>query len=323
MNDEATKVSNPFSMGGGGVNFENQVQSAFVVLMLTGGVVPCLSPWPITKIKLQGKYKGYDTDDFIAFVEEKSGERKAKLLAQIKHSVAITEQDKRFRKVIQAAWGDFKNQKCFDPKNDAIALITAHLSANDRESTRIILDRARHLENAQEFLNMTGMAKVSSDDQRRKLKAFRTQLMKANGGQDIGDEKLWQFLKSFHLLGYDLDIVSGVTLSLLNSHIAQFECGDVSGLWAKVSRHVALFNQDAGTITHETIPDEIKTVFLKRVSAVQIPERLLKKKKATEKKSVFPAGNKAKALMFAALLGSWSDKSEGDMDAIHKLIGGK
>ena len=118
-------------------------------------------------------------------------------------------------------------------------------------------------------------------------------------------------------------IVSGVTLSLLNSHIAQFECGDVSGLWAKVSRHVAFFNQNAGAITHETIPDEIKTAFSKRVSVVQIPERLLKKKKATEKKSVFPAGNKAKALMFATLLGSWSDKSEGDMDAIQKLIGGK
>ena len=59
--------------------------------MLTGGVVPCLRPWPIKKIKLQGKYAGYNTDDFIAFVEERTGEQKAKLLAQIKHSVAITE----------------------------------------------------------------------------------------------------------------------------------------------------------------------------------------------------------------------------------------
>jgi hypothetical protein len=72
MGEATTQLSNPFSMGGGGVNFESQVQSAFVVLMLTGGVVPCLSPWPITKIKLQGKDKDYDTDDFIAFVEERS-----------------------------------------------------------------------------------------------------------------------------------------------------------------------------------------------------------------------------------------------------------
>jgi len=91
MSEDVTQLSNPFSTGGGGTNFENQVQSAFVLLMLTGGVVPCLRPWPIKKIKLQGKYAGYNTDDFIAFVEERTGEQKAKLLAQIKHSVAITE----------------------------------------------------------------------------------------------------------------------------------------------------------------------------------------------------------------------------------------
>jgi hypothetical protein len=37
--------------------------------MLTGCVVPCLQ-LPIKKIKLQGYYDGYNTDDFIAFVEE-------------------------------------------------------------------------------------------------------------------------------------------------------------------------------------------------------------------------------------------------------------
>src|ERR1051326_3569912 len=100
MSSELTKLSNPFSTGGGGNNFEHHVQSAFVVLMLTGGVVPCLQPWPIKKIKLQGKYAGYNTDDFIAFLENRNGGQKAKLLAQIKHSVGITASDETFANVM-------------------------------------------------------------------------------------------------------------------------------------------------------------------------------------------------------------------------------
>ena len=82
------ELSNPSSMGGGGPRFENQVQTMFVVLMLTGASVPCLTrPLPIKEIKLQGRYDGYDTDDFIAFVEDANGEEKAKLLARSRLSL--------------------------------------------------------------------------------------------------------------------------------------------------------------------------------------------------------------------------------------------
>jgi hypothetical protein len=58
MSGELKQLSNPFSSGGGGHNFENHVQAAFVVLMLTGGIAPCVQPLPIKRIKLQGKYDG-------------------------------------------------------------------------------------------------------------------------------------------------------------------------------------------------------------------------------------------------------------------------
>jgi hypothetical protein len=48
--------SPPFSTGGGGTIFETRVQAAFTVLMLTGKIVPCLPPYPLVKIKLQGHY---------------------------------------------------------------------------------------------------------------------------------------------------------------------------------------------------------------------------------------------------------------------------
>ncbi len=179
MSTELSQLSNPFSTGGGGSDFENDVQAAFVVLMLTGGAVPCIPRLLINKIKLQGKYDGYETDDFIAFLEDSKGQ-KAKMLAQIKHSVSITESDPVFEKVIQSAWSDFQNPAIFDPATDAIALISGPLSAADIENARVLLERARHTATAQEFFDKIKLGKFTADAQRFKLEAFRSQLKKAN-----------------------------------------------------------------------------------------------------------------------------------------------
>lgn len=80
-------LSNPFSTGGGGPHFEAYVQASFVALMLTVGFAPCLACYPISKIQLQAKFAGYDTDDLIVFVENPDGEQKRKILG---HSVMIT-----------------------------------------------------------------------------------------------------------------------------------------------------------------------------------------------------------------------------------------
>ncbi len=91
MSNSEKQLSNPFSSGGGGVNFETRVQASFVVLMVTGGFVPCFPGCPIKKIKLQGKYAGYDTDDLIVFVERPNDRQERKLLGQTKHFVKITD----------------------------------------------------------------------------------------------------------------------------------------------------------------------------------------------------------------------------------------
>ena len=42
MTEDLKQQSNPFSTGGGGVNFETRVQAAFIVSLLTQSSVPCL-----------------------------------------------------------------------------------------------------------------------------------------------------------------------------------------------------------------------------------------------------------------------------------------
>ena len=324
MNSDDKQLASPFSTGGGGPNFETQVQSAFVVLMLTGGVVPCLPPWPVKKIKLQGRYAGYQTDDFIVFVEERSTGQTAKLLAQIKRAVSITKNDSTFGEVIQAAWSDFNNGDLFNQTYDRFALITGPLKGSDIENVRTILEWARHSESANDFLNQVNLTNFSSTQKQQKLDAFKSQLKKANNGVEVNDNELWRFLKSFYLLGYDLDIRSGVTLSLLLSHISQFTNTGIPDLWATIAREVSSFNQNAGTMTIETIPNEIRMAFAQRLRQETIPEEFVRvpETETPAAQGEELKGDKADAIMFASLLGAWNEQVEGDREAIKELIEG-
>jgi hypothetical protein len=316
--NKSKQLSNPFSTGGGGPRFENQVQTLFVLLMLTGGVVPCVQPLPIKKIKLQGRYDGYNTDDFIAFLEAANGEAKAKLLAQIKHSVNITENDPLFADVIQAAWSDFNDEELFDKASDVFALITGPLSATDSE-VRTILEWARTSETAEEFLKKVDLAKFSSETKQKKLAAFRAQLNRANVGEEIGDEKLWLFLKRFHLLPCDLDISSGFIFSFIRSSIAQYTNTDAFDV---VAREVASFNQTAGTLTRDTVSNEITRIFSRRVPQIPAEYASSPDTQPPPSASDYSRSPHADALTFASLLGGWNEKVEGDRDAIRKLVEG-
>lgn len=257
------KLSNPFSTGGGGFNFETRVQAYFVTLMLYGGFAPCLPQWPIKKIKLQGKYVGYDTDDAIIFVENPNGKKERKLLCQIKHSISITKNNQVFGKVIASAWNDFNNPNVFTLGVDLIALITGPLSATDINDVRWILEQARNSESAEDFFTKVELIKFSSKQKIGKLKAFGEQLKNANNGNGISKDDFWQFMKSFHLLGYDLDIKAGVTLSLVQSLIGQFSPENAQSIWAQVINEVQLANQNAGTITTDSVSEEIRSAFQK------------------------------------------------------------
>ena len=264
MIESSKRQSNPFSTGGGGANFESRVQAAFVVHMLTGRVAPCLPPWPITCIKLQGHYAGFNTDDFIVFTRDYQTQKEAKLLAQIKHEIAVVEKNNAFAEVIQAAWNDFNNPKVFNARNDVFVLITGPLSATDIKNVRPLLEWARHSEDEVEFINKVNTANFSSDAKRQKLQIFKSHLSNANSKTDVSDQQLWEFLKSFYIIGYDLDVESGNTLSLIHSLIAQYSAEDPLLLWSRIVDSGQSANQSAGTISIETLPSDICNSFNSR-----------------------------------------------------------
>lgn len=319
MDRVGKQQSNPFSTGGGGGAFEIQVQTAFAILMLSGGFAPCLEPWPIAEIALQARRTGYRTDDCVVTAVEPVRGRTSRLLTQIKHAVAFTERDQVFGEAIHAAWTDFRNTKLFDPDEDAIALVTGPLSAQDIANVRPLLEWARTSASAHDFVTMVQTANLASDAKRQKLKAFRVQLQAANGGVAVADDRLWAFMRCYHVLGYDLDIRSGVTLSLLNSHIARFG-GDVRTVWSRVASAVSYFNQNAGTITRDTLPRDILDMFAERLGQRVVPDAFLRQPDASPSG---PSVGLDESLKIASLVGAWNEEFPDDVEAIAHLLGSR
>ena len=190
------KLSNSFSTGGGGHHFESHIQACFFILMITGGRPPCLpSNLSIEKIKLQGKITGYNTDDLIVFAERDDG-MKAKLLAQVKHSVAFTKNN-TLAEILEAAWKDFNNKELFKKGRDSIAIITGAMSKTDHDSIRWIIDQAKFTENSSDFFYKIERANFGPINRRKKLDCIRFYLNQANKNAPISDEDFHFFLKHF------------------------------------------------------------------------------------------------------------------------------
>lgn len=266
MSLDLKKQSNPFSTGGGGVNFETRIQASFAIALFTKSCVPCLAQTMRAKeLKFQNKYDGSNTDDFVLVASDQSG-KVGKLYAQIKHEITISEsigseeKSSTFSEVINSAWKDFKSDS-FDRKNDSLALITGPIPKLDIANTLPLLEWAKFSSSSSDFIKKSKTKGFTSEAKLKKLNILRTQLENANGGKAITDDELWEFLRVFYLVSFDLDSQHSVVAHLLCSLIQLYSEESPSLVLARVITCVQEFNQNAGTLTFESTPTDIKELF--------------------------------------------------------------
>lgn len=143
-------------------------------------------------------------------------------------------------------------------------------------------------------------------------------LKAANGGHEVSRDELYNFLNHFHLLGYDLGNEVGVVLSLLHSHISQFQQQSPQWVWSRIVDIVQTWSQDAGIITPGKLPDDLLKAF-KQKSVTEMPEEF---KSTQEKpKTDWAQHPDATYLALAVLIGAWNEKSKGDLEAIIQFFG--
>lgn len=249
-NKHRAEISNPFSTGGGGVNYEVDVQTYFVASMLLGWKILDLKADRIEKIKLQGRYEGYDTDDCIIF-----GDNGSKMLCQIKHTISITNRDKVFKEVIEAAWFDFNNNKLFDINSDCINIIVSGLSKVDKESIKTINAWANSCENEEEFINKIYMSNFSSEEKKRKFEIIISHLKEEK--QNLTNKEIWQFLRVFKINELDVDSPNSYIKTSYMSALRKMAEEDNFGY--KLYCYVADKNKNAGTILLPEIKKELGT----------------------------------------------------------------
>jgi hypothetical protein len=258
-----TKISNPFSTGGGGYNFEDKVHAVFVSTLLCQGNIPGLTPGRIVKIILQGIYAGFQTDDLILFNIDNTGNEQ-KLISQIKHKLSFTLSDQIFEKVIRDAWQDFSNSALFNKGKDRLCLITSPASKEGIEDIKILLEWINYCSDWKEFESKVKTIGFSSNEKRNKFSIICELLSRAKGSALSGEE-LFAFFKSWQLLNYDLDNSNSTHRSLIINmlNLARPFNTEKKGeeAWQSILEFVKDANQSAGTITSYTIPVTIKDYF--------------------------------------------------------------
>lgn len=302
--NKAKQLSNSFSTGGGGPTFESRVQSAFVALMLSYGRCPCLADrWPIAEVILQTRHRGYETEDAAIITRDDNTGEQCRLLVQIKHSIRFTKSDPKMPDVIGAAWRDFNKSSHFDPKLDAIALITGPISKTDSENICRLLEFARGARDTVDFFQKIRQSKTVSDKQREKLGVIKHHITNANNGASPDEKKLWRFLKCFYLIGFDMDLITGVTISLIQSLIGANSNDDVEAVWNKIIQEVQQKNLVSGVLTPDSVSQPLQDCFRRKES----------------KPVMAIAPDPIKETLALNLIGSWDEKSKGDRMIVEKL----
>ncbi|RDD37677.1 putative TPR repeat-containing protein [Trichoplax sp. H2] len=256
---DSKKVSNPFSTGGGGYQFEQNVQAYFLAIFLMKGVFPIMERADCCKIELQARRHHIQTDDLVVYFSD-SNQQTVKLLAQVKHKLTFTQSDEQTKDALEQAWTDFCSTN-FNPEKDKIVFITGTLPQVLVDHLKPIFEWARCSENEEDFIDRF---QHNATEKKKRLENIRSILDKLTSTK-VSDQRLWKFLKVLNLLSFDFDYSLGKdTASVLNQllpNLINSSEEHAKRIWDRIYRETARFNVNSGVITRETLPQDLLLLF--------------------------------------------------------------
>lgn len=238
-----------FQKGGGGTNYEQQVQCAFLTTLMMGGHVPCFPNAKIKEVAFQTTSQGYQTDDLLVVAQ--SGSQQHRLLGQIKYNLTFSDSDSNtvFKEVIEAFWQDFNNTTKFDKTHDRLVIIKSSLNDKEKNHIKPLMDWAKTHSSEADFLQEIERIKQKRDN----LDMFRGLLKQANNDTDLTDKELWEFFKCLDLLAYDFlqaastDEVHFLNLIKLSKNTVSMS--SAKEIWDGILALVAQYNLTGGNFT--------------------------------------------------------------------------
>ena len=259
MRKSVSRISNAFATGGGGTNFEHRIQAVFLLSLLIDGFCPALNE-PTKCVCFQAKRLGFATDDLAVLTY--SDQSEGKLLCQIKHKITISNNDRTFQEVINAAWNDFKKSS-FDKKHDRIALSTAQISVKSQQALRFLNAQAGAAVDEADFLNRIEQPYFSNAENRRVLSAIKKCIFFFFFNIEPTDTELWNFCNVFILLLFDLDYTESINRTLTTSLIKANSEVDAYLVWSGLIDYAGECDQNGASVEIDNFDKRLLRYFKK------------------------------------------------------------
>lgn len=303
------KLSNSFSTGNGGGNFEQRIQALFLLSLLIDGFCPAMNQK--TKcIYFQAKHNGYDVDDLVVVTDGGNGQLEGRLHCQVKHRITISENDKTFQEVIEAAWSDFKKDG-FNIARDRIALATSQMAVQSIQALRFLNDQASHSTDEKDFFERIRQSRFTNQTTRSVLSTIKNCIQRENDGE-VTDLELWEFCKIFVLLLFDLDYAYSINRILTESLIKCNSDFGADQVWSSLVSYAGECNQNAATINCENIQDKIRALFKgKARGELERQEQIFLR----------PVAEIDTFISTLALIGSWREDNMRDRQIVKNISG--
>jgi hypothetical protein len=243
-----------FQKGGGGTNFEQSVQTAFLTTLIIRGNAPCLPINEIIEVGFQNTNKGYATDDLL--IVSKSTLGKHRLLIQIKHDISFTLGNEIFKEVIQSFWKDYNDASIFDKTKDKLIIVKNGLTKEERNHLKSLFNWASTHATETDFVTEVNRIKAK----REKLEVFRECLKESNNNIALTDKEIWEFLKCSDVLEYDFlntgSVDESYFLNLIKLSKKKESSQNEKDIWNDIFSFASKLNKDGGNVTTESVQQE-------------------------------------------------------------------
>lgn len=190
----------PASSGPAGSHFEGQVGAYYLLSMLTGSEPHGLPGTTIDRIELQRAAEGRPLDDVIVHAHGACSDP-AVLEIQVKRSITFAPADPIFRGVV-AQIAVASRRPDFWTSRYELAIATARTSRKIEVAYQDVLTWARQLSDAATFTARISRPGSANDDMRTFFRTFKSDL--GDAGVPNDDEAVWQLLRKFQILVFDL-----------------------------------------------------------------------------------------------------------------------
>lgn len=258
----SSKISNPFSTGGGGTTFEHLVGVYYLVSLLAGDIPRGLEG-VCRSVKFQTRWAESILDDVNVISHSALGIQR--LYLQVKHDLTISAADSNdlFKRVIADCWETFDSNSDFDENTDQLGVAVGAYNAKIDKHFQRLLDWARTSSTVGDFERIK-VSQFASEGMREYYEIFEIVLNEV-AGYPVTTTQVWKFLRCFIYIYFDVENHSGHDLNYIRNKLllqVDRDENEARKLYNRLQSVVSAYIKTAGVIDFNQLRQQLNDFVL-------------------------------------------------------------